>query len=173
MTDPAELAARVQAGELRLHELEAEAAADDATAARRAFLAEETGEPLETVGAYGFDAAVAKPNIENMIGAVQIPMGVAGPLPVGGDHADGRYYLPLATTEGALVASVNRGCRALRAAGGAGAAVTGLDCGVVETGRPARLVVLDGDSDNLAGAVDPVRAVVRRASVDDVVRVVG
>jgi cytosine/adenosine deaminase-related metal-dependent hydrolase len=50
----------------------------------------------------------------------------------------------------------------------AGAEIAGLDCGVIEPGREARLVVLDGDSDNLAGTKNPVRAVVRRAGVADV-----
>jgi cytosine/adenosine deaminase-related metal-dependent hydrolase len=49
-----------------------------------------------------------------------------------------------------------------------GADLAGLDCGLVESGREARLLVLDGDSDNLAGARDPVRAVVRRAGASDV-----
>jgi cytosine/adenosine deaminase-related metal-dependent hydrolase len=48
------------------------------------------------------------------------------------------------------------------------ARVARLDCGVVEPGRPATLLVLDGDSDNLSGARDPVRAVVRRAGAGDV-----
>ena len=52
-----------------------------------------------------------------------------------------------------------------------GAEIAGLDCGVIESGRPARLLVLDGDSDNLAGAQNPVRAVVRRAETADVSRV--
>jgi cytosine/adenosine deaminase-related metal-dependent hydrolase len=56
----------------------------------------------------------------------------------------------------------------VRMATRAGAEVAGLNCGVVEAGRDARLLVLDGDTDNLAGARDPVRAVVRRAGVDDV-----
>jgi cytosine/adenosine deaminase-related metal-dependent hydrolase len=59
----------------------------------------------------------------------------------------------------------------LRMATRAGAEVAGLNCGVVESGRDARLLVLDGDTDNLAGAQDPVRAVVRRAGVADVKRV--
>ena len=50
----------------------------------------------------------------------------------------------------------------------AGAEIAGLDAGVIEPGREARLLLLDGDSDNLAGAEDVVRAVVRRAGVDDV-----
>ncbi len=55
----------------------------------------------------------------------------------------------------------------------AGAEIAGLNCGVIEPGREARLLVLDGDSDNLSRARDPVRAVVRRAGVDDVKRVIG
>jgi cytosine/adenosine deaminase-related metal-dependent hydrolase len=51
-----------------------------------------------------------------------------------------------------------------------GAEIAGLDCGVIEPGKEARLLVLDGDSHNLTGARDPVRAVVRRAGVDDVKR---
>ncbi|WP_224449251.1 amidohydrolase family protein [Haloprofundus salilacus] len=53
-----------------------------------------------------------------------------------------------------------------------GAEIAGLNCGLVEEGRDAKLLVLDGDSDNLAGVRDPVRAVVRRAGVSDVERVV-
>jgi len=52
-----------------------------------------------------------------------------------------------------------------------GAEVVGLDCGLVAAGRRAALIVLDGESDNLAGADDPVRAVVRRATALDIERV--
>ncbi|WP_277553085.1 amidohydrolase family protein [Halobaculum limi] len=52
-----------------------------------------------------------------------------------------------------------------------GAEVAGLNCGLIEPGRDARLVVLDGDSNNLSGVRDPVRAVVRRAGAGDVKRV--
>jgi len=60
----------------------------------------------------------------------------------------------------------------LRMATTAGAEVAGLDCGVIAPGRRAALTVLDGDSHNLAGSVDPVQAVVRRATARDVERVV-
>ncbi len=53
-------------------------------------------------------------NIENMIGCVQVPLGIAGPLRVNKQE----HELPLATTEGALVASVNRGCKAIKLSGG-------------------------------------------------------
>jgi cytosine/adenosine deaminase-related metal-dependent hydrolase len=59
----------------------------------------------------------------------------------------------------------------LRMATTAGAEIAGLDCGTIDPGRRAALVVLDGDSDNLAGADDPVAAVVRRATALDVERV--
>jgi guanine deaminase len=60
----------------------------------------------------------------------------------------------------------------LRMATAAGAEAVGLDCGVVEPGRAVALLVLDGESDNLSATVDPVRAVVRRATPLDVKRVV-
>jgi hydroxymethylglutaryl-CoA reductase (NADPH) len=58
-----------------------------------------------------------------MVGTVQVPMGVAGPVEIRGGSLDGERYLPLATTEGALLASVNRGCAVLNEAGGANARV--------------------------------------------------
>lgn len=62
-------------------------------------------------------------NIENWIGTVKIPVGVAGPLRVNGLYAQGDYYIPLATTEAALVASYHRGTIVLSESGGATAAV--------------------------------------------------
>ncbi|QSG13679.1 hydroxymethylglutaryl-CoA reductase (NADPH) [Halapricum desulfuricans] len=123
MPSAADLAERVREGDLRLYELEDHADADTAAAARRQLLAEEVGADLETVGDYSFPGERAEPNIENMIGAAQIPMGVAGPLPIDGSAAADDFYVPLATTEGALVASVNRGMGAIRNAGGANAEV--------------------------------------------------
>ncbi len=57
-------------------------------------------------------------HIENLLGEVRLPVGLAGPLRVHGLFASGDYYLPLATTEAALVASYNRGCQAISQAGG-------------------------------------------------------
>ncbi len=124
MSDPETLADRLLDGELRFHEVEAETDHDSASQARRLALERSENVSLETIGEYAFPAATADANIENMIGAIQIPVGVAGPVPVEGSRASGEYYLPLATTEGALVASVNRGCSLLRQAGGATARVT-------------------------------------------------
>ncbi len=66
---------------------------------------------------------MAAKNIENMIGAVQIPLGYAGPMKINGDHAKGEFLIPLATTEGALVASISRGMSVISASGGANAFV--------------------------------------------------
>lgn len=78
-----------------------------------------TGTSLETVSRYGFDPESASKNIENMIGTVQIPLGYAGPVTVRGEYADGEFLVPLATTEGALVASISRGMSVINAGGGA------------------------------------------------------
>jgi hydroxymethylglutaryl-CoA reductase (NADPH) len=124
MSDPAALAERVAEGDLRLYELEEHADAETAAAARRLLLEDETGVDLDATGAYAFEAAAVQSNVENLVGGTQLPLGVAGPLAVDGGAAAGEYHLPLATTEGALVASVNRGCSAITAAGGANARVT-------------------------------------------------
>jgi len=111
---------RLRNGSLKLYSLEKEMPAPDAVRVRRAFIEEQTGVHLDSLGSFtiGIEQVVKK-NCENMIGAVQVPVGVAGPLAVRGEYAGGEYFLPLATTEGALVASVNRGCSAITKAGGA------------------------------------------------------
>jgi len=111
---------------------------------RREFLAKELSIKLDKVANFNFteDQAVGR-NIENLIGSTQIPLGVAGPiricfhsvilnpkgegsspimedssLIVQNDKEKKDYYVPLATTEGALVASVSRGCKAITDSGG-------------------------------------------------------
>lgn len=90
----------------------------EAAAARRAFVAEETGVSLEHVGAFSLDPGALPGNVEHFTGVAQVPIGIAGPLLVNGEHAQGEFYVPMATTEGTLVASYNRGMKLLRAAGG-------------------------------------------------------
>ena len=125
MSDATDLAERVLTGDLALHDLDDHADPATAAEARRLAVARETDTDLDSVEATALDPADAVgSNVENMIGTVEVPLGVAGPLPVAGGATDDEHYLPLATTEGALVASVNRGCSVLRAAGGANARVT-------------------------------------------------
>jgi hydroxymethylglutaryl-CoA reductase (NADPH) len=107
--------------EVKLHEFEKiYGDANKAAEARRQYLEKVVGVKLENIGKtiIDFNTVVGR-NIENVIGAVQIPVGVAGPLLVKGDYANGYFYIPLATTEGALVASVNRGAKFITESGGA------------------------------------------------------
>lgn len=89
---------------------------------RRDFLERETGTSLASTGSFVVDESVAgKRNCEHMIGATQVPLGVAGPLLIrtaSNKQPTTGYFIPLATTEGALVASVHRGCKAISASGG-------------------------------------------------------
>jgi hydroxymethylglutaryl-CoA reductase (NADPH) len=111
---------RLKDGSLKLYELDKELAPIDAIRLRREYIEQETGSKLENIGIFSIGVErVVKRNCENMIGTVQVPVGVAGPVRVNGGYAQGSYWLPLATTEGALIASVNRGCSAITKAGGA------------------------------------------------------
>lgn len=76
-------------------------------------------------------AALYARNIENFIGTVKVPVGVIGPLRVNGTHAQGDFYVPLATTEAALVASYGRGAQLISAAGGCSAVL--IDAGVARS----------------------------------------
>lgn len=58
-------------------------------------------------------------NIENIIGFAQVPIGLAGPLRINGTHANGEFYVPLATTEGAITTTYNIGMRLITENGGA------------------------------------------------------
>eukprot|EP01063_Lacrimia_lanifica_P027296 TRINITY_DN3816_c0_g1_i1.p1 TRINITY_DN3816_c0_g1~~TRINITY_DN3816_c0_g1_i1.p1 ORF type:complete len:425 (+),score=91.88 TRINITY_DN3816_c0_g1_i1:85-1359(+) len=66
----------------------------------------------------GDAAEVYDKNIENFVGTVQVPVGLAGPVLMRGRFATGNFYVPMATTEAALLASVSRGMRCLTEAGG-------------------------------------------------------
>jgi hydroxymethylglutaryl-CoA reductase (NADPH) len=87
-------------------------------ATRRGFVQERTGTELRHVGQYSLDPATVQGNVENFLGVAQVPIGLAGPLQIDGEHARGEFYIPLATTEGTLVASYNRGMRLLSESGG-------------------------------------------------------
>jgi len=86
---------------------------------RATFVAEMTGARLDTIASYTIDPAVTQGNIENFIGTAQVPIGIAGPLKMVGEHAKGEFYIPLATSEGTLVASYSRGMRVISECGGA------------------------------------------------------
>jgi hydroxymethylglutaryl-CoA reductase (NADPH) len=121
---------------------------------RRAWLAHNTGHGLDAVAETAFTAEETRGNIENLVGATQIPLGIGGPILVKGQHADGLFFVPFATTEGTLVMTYQYGMRAITEAGGANAYVLAdaLDitpCFVLSSTRDA-LVLADWLEDNLA-----------------------
>jgi hydroxymethylglutaryl-CoA reductase (NADPH) len=91
---------------------------NEAALMRRRFVRDHTGVELEHVSRYSFEPALAGGNVEHFIGVSQVPIGLAGPLLVDGEHAQGEFYVPMATAEGTLVASYNRGMRLVYEAGG-------------------------------------------------------
>ena len=93
--------------------------------ARQKFIQEQTGAKLDHVTRYSIDPDVTRGNIEHFTGTAQVPLGFAGPLLVHGQHAQGEFYVPLATSEGTLVASYNRGMKVLHQSGGVKCAVVG------------------------------------------------
>lgn len=92
---------------------------EDIVRARRDYVESWTGARLEHVARHSFDAGHARNSCEHFMGVAQVPMGIAGPLTILGEHAHGAYLIPLATTEGAMVASYNRGIKVLNEVGGA------------------------------------------------------
>ncbi|MGF1469453.1 MAG: hydroxymethylglutaryl-CoA reductase [Sandaracinaceae bacterium] len=92
---------------------------------RQEFLERRLGVQLEHIRTYGIDPRATEGNIEHFIGTAQLPLGIAGPLLVKGDHAEGEFYVPLATTEGTLVASYNRGMKVIHRSGGVKCTVVG------------------------------------------------
>jgi len=74
---------------------------------------------------YSIDPKQTQGNIENFTGVVQVPLGFAGPILVDGEHARGEFIVPLATSEGTLVASYNRGIKVVNLSGGARVTVVG------------------------------------------------
>ena len=82
------------------------------------FVRQQSGAALESQNHFELQAERLTGNIENLIGSVSVPVGVAGPLTFHGEHVEGPIYAPLATTEGALVASATRGATAITRSGG-------------------------------------------------------
>jgi hydroxymethylglutaryl-CoA reductase (NADPH) len=85
---------------------------------RQQFIEEKTGAKLEHTKKFTFDPQTMEGNCEGLFGVAQLPIGLAGPLLVNGEHAKGEFYVPMATIEGTLIASYNRGMRVIRESGG-------------------------------------------------------
>jgi hydroxymethylglutaryl-CoA reductase (NADPH) len=83
------------------------------------FLKKISGSELEHIGNFTVDPESTKGNVENIVGFSQVPIGVIGPLAVSGEYANGEFYVPMSTIEGAVITSYNRGARLITASGGA------------------------------------------------------
>ncbi len=108
-------------GELKLYEVEKySSSTEEAIDTRREFIEIVSNTELSTIGKYSLDMeSASKKNIENPIGTIQIPLGIAGPIKIKGEYVKNEeLYVPLATSEGALIASVNRGCSTITETGG-------------------------------------------------------
>lgn len=116
-----EIIEKLDSGEIRIHEIEKYAEnANQATDIRRKFIENKSNTELEHIGKYSIDMTLtAQKNIENQIGTIQVPVGVAGPVKINTENDETiETYVPMATTEGALLASVNRGCSVIRKSNG-------------------------------------------------------
>jgi hydroxymethylglutaryl-CoA reductase (NADPH) len=98
---------------------------DAAIKARQQFVEKQTGAKLDHVGRHSFDPHLTKGNCEHFVGVAQVPLGLAGPITINGEHAKGEFLVPMATSEGTLVASYNRGIKVVNLAGGARCTVVG------------------------------------------------
>ncbi len=118
--DKKEILDKLESKEIRIFEIEKYAEdVNTATDIRREFIENQAKVNLEHISKYSIDMTdAAKKNIENQIGTIQIPVGVAGPVIIRNSKEEIETYIPLATTEGALIASVNRGTSVIRNSGG-------------------------------------------------------
>lgn len=125
--DKEEIIEKLLAGEMKLYQIDKYTeTATEALDIRREFIEKYSDCKLDQISNYTLDMELAfAKNIENPIGTIQVPIGVAGPVTIKGEHAKDDFFIPLATSEGALLASVNRGCSAITAAGGVNARVIG------------------------------------------------
>lgn len=106
---------------------------------RQDFLRQYSQTQLQHLTQFGFDPAVVRGNCEQFVGVAQVPIGLAGPLRINGEHAQGEFLIPLATTEGTLIASYNRGMKLLNQCGG-------VTCTVIDEGMQRAPVFMMRDA---------------------------
>lgn len=107
-------------GKIPLHKIEEFADPEKAVIIRRKVVEKYAKVSLEGIANSKVEYnKILNKNIENVIGTISIPLGVVGPIKINGGYAKGSFYLPIATTEGALVASIARGTKAINESGGA------------------------------------------------------
>lgn len=114
-----EILKKLTNSEIKLYDIEKFIDKESSVRIRRKYIEKLISGDLKGLSEYPQDAEkIYGRNCENLVGSVSLPLGVAGPVRVLGNNAFGEYLLPLATTEGALVASVNRGAKLISMLGG-------------------------------------------------------
>ncbi len=131
---------------------------------RQEYVERATKVKLNHINRFSFDPAMVRGNVENFTGVAQVPIGMAGPLRVNGEHAQGEFLIPLATSEGTLVASYNRGMKVLNLSGGVTCTVLSdkmqrAPVFVFDSAREAR-----GFRDWINANVEPIREVAEETS---------
>jgi hydroxymethylglutaryl-CoA reductase (NADPH) len=128
---------------------------------------------LSHIPQYSFDPHVLRGNVENFIGVAQVPIGIAGPITIHGEHAQGDFLVPMATTEGTLVASYNRGMKILNLSGGVTCSVVGdamqrAPVFVFNNAREARefVVWVDDHLDEIRDQAEATSSVAKLAYID-------
>jgi hydroxymethylglutaryl-CoA reductase (NADPH) len=96
-----------QDSRVRIPRSEEDDYAEAAIQARQHFAETYTSQEFTHLKQYSFDPHQLRGNCESFVGVAQVPVGLAGPLLVNGEHAQGEFLIPLATTEGTLVAAVS------------------------------------------------------------------
>ena len=114
-----ELVEKYANGEIKAYEIEKHVNPNKAAEIRLKGLEKKYNKRFDNLKVYSILPQNCGPNIENMIGAIQVPLGIAGPVKIKGEYSIGEFHIPLSTTEGTLVASVNRGCSVINKSGGA------------------------------------------------------
>jgi hydroxymethylglutaryl-CoA reductase (NADPH) len=114
-----------QDGRVRIPRSEDDDYAPAAIQARQQFAEDFTKQEYQHIKQFSFDPHELQGNCESFVGVAQVPVGLAGPLLVDGEYAQGEFLIPLATTEGTLVASYNRGIQTLNLCGGVKCTVIG------------------------------------------------
>ncbi len=140
---------------------------------RQQFVESFAGVKLNHVASYSFDGESTRGNVENFTGVAQIPIGFAGPITINGEHAQGEYLIPLATTEGTLVASYNRGIKVLNLSGGVTCTVSDdrmqrAPVFVFDSAREARAFRdwVNQNLDGIRGAAEATSSVARLLDID-------
>jgi hydroxymethylglutaryl-CoA reductase (NADPH) len=140
---------------------------------RQKFVEEYTGVKIQHIDKFSFDPAITRGNIENFTGVAQVPIGFAGPIMVNGEHAVGEFLVPLATTEGTLVASYNRGIKVLNLSGGVMCTVVGdsmqrAPVFVFDNARHARdfVVWVDANLDKIRQEAEATSSVAKLTYID-------